>query len=119
MGTHYCSEAFELITTTDDQVTSQRISDQLVQSRRTPCVKIYPGCLSRYFWNGSWHEATEYVIVTLALAPDLEQLTAIIKSVHNYTNPEIVARQLKILSSDYADWIQATIVELGVDEHHD
>jgi uncharacterized protein involved in tolerance to divalent cations len=42
----------------------------------------------------------------------LEQLVSIIKSAHNYTNPEIIARRLTVLSSEYASWIHDSLAEL-------
>jgi periplasmic divalent cation tolerance protein len=101
------------MTTTDDESTSLRIRDRLIESGNTSCVKIYAGCQSRYFWEGAWRDATEYVITALTLTSELTHLTEAIRSAHNYVTPEIVARKLDALTSDYEQWVVATLDELG------
>jgi periplasmic divalent cation tolerance protein len=103
---------FELQTTTDELSTGLVIRDRLVQSNLTPCVKIQPGCQSAYFWDGAWRNAQEYVLTALVPEVHLDQLVSVVKSAHNYANPEIIARQLIVLSSDYATWIDVSLAEL-------
>jgi periplasmic divalent cation tolerance protein len=106
------SSIFEIQTTTDELSASLVIRDRLVESNLTPCVKIQPGCQSTYFWEGAWRNAQEHVLTALVPEAYLEQLVSIIKSAHNYTNPEIIARRLTVLSSEYASWIHDSLAEL-------
>ncbi|WP_298344115.1 divalent cation tolerance protein CutA [Ferrimicrobium sp.] len=103
---------FEVQTTTDEATVSLALRDQLVASNLTPCVKIQAGCQSKYYWNGSWQNADEYVITALTLETHLGHLVSIIKSAHNYVNPEVIARPIVVLSKEYADWVQDVLLEL-------
>ena len=103
---------FEVQTTTDEASVSLMLRDQLVASNLTPCVKILAGSQSKYYWNGGWQNADEYVITALTLEPHLDRLASIIKSAHNYVNPEIIARPIVVLSKEYADWVWDVLVEL-------
>ncbi|WP_298210873.1 divalent cation tolerance protein CutA [Ferrimicrobium sp.] len=108
---------FEMQTTTDEASVSLSLRDQLVASRLTPCVKIQAGCQSTYYWGGGWQSADEYVITALTLEAHLAQLVAIIKSAHNYVNPEIVARKIVVLSKEYASWLDSALAELQAVSH--
>jgi periplasmic divalent cation tolerance protein len=105
-------QVFELQTTTDEAESCYQIRDRLVSSGLTPCVKIQPGCESTYYWHSAWQTSQEFVITTLTCETHVDQLASIIRSAHNYENPEIIARQLSILSKDYADWLTTTLMEL-------
>lgn len=93
-----------VITTTDDQKTSQSISDYLLENKLSPCVQIINQVESNYIWKGKTNKNDEYLILIKCKNEKLEQISSYIENNHNYETPEIIAVDIDILNNSYKDW---------------
>jgi periplasmic divalent cation tolerance protein len=101
--------------TVDTQLTAQKIAEKLLTEHKAACVNIIPKVKSHYWWQGKIESADELMLVVktrAALLPDVEKL---VKSLHPYTVPEIIAIPIIGGNQDYLDWIEKeTIVKSSI-----
>jgi periplasmic divalent cation tolerance protein len=85
-----------------------RIATALVDGRFAACVNIVPGVRSLFFWEGKTQNETETLLIAKSRLPLLEQLIMLVKSLHSYTVPEIIALPIIGGSADYLSWLRET-----------
>jgi periplasmic divalent cation tolerance protein len=83
-----------------------KIADALLKERLAACVNIVPGLKSKFWWTGKIHTAEESLLVVKTKKSVLRELIKKVKSVHQYTNPEIIALPIIGGSKDFTKWIE-------------
>ena len=96
----------EVITTCDSKSEAEKIAEELVGRRACACVQITGPGLSIYRWKGRVERSEEWYCRAKTSAGLLKETEKIIKSLHSYELPEIVARPLIGGSTDYLSWIE-------------
>lgn len=79
----------------------------LIERRAAACVNVLGACTSVYRWQGKTEEAEEvpvFIKTTDAAYPALER---VIRELHPYELPEIVAVPLSRGLPGYLDWVIA------------
>ncbi len=97
-------EAVQVQTTTEREADARRIGRAAVERRLAACAQIVP-IGSIYRWKGDVVEAAEWLCLLKTrreLYPRVEEL---IRSLHPYEEPEIVAVPISDGSRGYLDWI--------------
>ena len=98
-----------IFSTCPDRESAERLARALVEQRVAACVNILPGIRSLYRWQGKLESAEELLLLIKSneLAyPEAEQL---IRRLHPYELPEIVAVPVGNGLPAYLDWISETI----------
>ena len=67
------------------------IGRRLVEARLAACANILPGMESIYHWQGKIETAQETVLIAKTRAVLVDQLTAMVKQLHSYDCPCVVA----------------------------
>jgi periplasmic divalent cation tolerance protein len=93
-----------LITTGTDKE-AQRIADVLLKHRRAACVNIVPTVSSWFWWEGKIESDRECLLIVKTKASALEELVSLVREVHSYDVPEIIALPILGGNPDYLDWI--------------
>lgn len=81
------------------------IATALVQGRKAACVNIIPGVQSLFRWQGKPEKAEECLLLVKTRASQVPEIVTLVKALHSYTVPEIIAMPIVAGSQDYLDWI--------------
>jgi len=89
---------------------ARKISGQLLRKRLVACASILPKIESKFWWKGKLDSAREILVTMKTVRSNFKKIEALIKSLHSYEVPEIIAVPIVAGSRDYLDWISRTIV---------
>ena len=73
--------------------------------KKAACVNIIPGVRSLFWWEGKVEEADEHLLIVKTRAALFPEVTRIVKSLHSYDVPEIIALPITDGNQDYLDWL--------------
>ncbi|HWG37364.1 MAG TPA: divalent-cation tolerance protein CutA [Terriglobales bacterium] len=82
-----------------------RVADALLERRLVACASIGAPVASRYWWESKLDEAQEVPLTLKTIRANFAAVESVVRSLHSYTTPEIVAFAAAEISSDYADWL--------------
>ena len=88
--------------TSDD---GRKIARALVREKLAACVNILPEIRSIYTWEGEVCEDDEVLLIIKTRGEIFETLSALVKEVHPYDLPEVIAVSLTAGAADYLNWI--------------
>jgi len=92
------------VTMKDDQEAAA-IGRRLLEEKLIACANTVKGIKSAFWWEGKIDNADETLLIlktTLELFPKIEKL---VKSLHSYDVPEIIALPIVAGNEDYLDWM--------------
>jgi len=101
------SDFMQVVTTTDDEESAQRLARGIIAARLAACVQIVGPIKSLYWWQSELEEAREWQLVIKTKSDHLTELEAHIKENHSYDTPEITGTVITWGSREYLDWISA------------
>ena len=84
---------------------AQRISRVLLEQRKVACVNIVPGVSSFFWWQDKIDSAQESLLIVKTKASQLNELVRLVKELHSYDVPEIIAMPIVGGNQDYLKWI--------------
>ena len=90
---------------------AQKIAGLLLERRKVACVNILPGVSSSYWWKGKLESASESLLIIKSKASLSDEIVKLVKSVHSYQVPEIIALPIIGGNPDYLAWIGAEVRE--------
>jgi periplasmic divalent cation tolerance protein len=109
------TDYLQIFTTVEHKEDAEKIAKILVEKRIAACVQII-GPLTSYFqWQGKLDSAQEYLCVIKSRNDLFPELEAVIKSLHPYEVPEILATPITHGGKDYLNWL-ADELESGYPE---
>jgi len=91
--------------TTDSAEEAGRISELLLSKRKAACVNIVPRVDSQFWWQGKLDSARENLLIVKTKASVLPEVIELVKRVHSYSVPEIIALPIIDGSDDYLKWL--------------
>jgi periplasmic divalent cation tolerance protein len=99
----------QVITTTANKEDAAKIAAALVEKRLAACVQIVGPVHSIYRWEGKVEQAEEWQCL-IKSRPDLFfAVEQVIKNIHPYEIPEIIALTIVAGSADYLQWLRDEI----------
>lgn len=98
-----------ILVTAGNKKEAQGIARSLINSKLAACVNIVDKVDSLFFWEGKIDRAKEYLLIIKSKKEKLTKITKLVKSLHSYKVPEIIA--LPIIAGDkpYLRWIDASL----------
>jgi len=93
-----------VITTTETEEESRRIAEAILNARLGACVQIFP-IESIYRWEGKVEQAREYRLEIKTRFDRYPKIETLIRNLHSYEIPEILAIPVSGGSSSYLRWI--------------
>ncbi|MFQ6090795.1 MAG: divalent-cation tolerance protein CutA [Candidatus Bipolaricaulia bacterium] len=100
------AEFIQVITTIDLEERAAEIAQRLLEGRLAACVQVLGPVRSRYRWEGKIEEAEEWLCLIKARAADYSKIESLIKELHPYEVPEILAMPITAGNPQYLDWLR-------------
>lgn len=82
-----------------------QIGRALVEDRLAACANVVGPIRSIYRWEGAVEDAEEHLLVIKARAEDFAALEALVRELHGYDVPEVIALPLRAGSEPYLAWL--------------
>jgi len=105
--THY----IQVLTTTATKADAQAIATAVVGKRLAACAQVIGPIISTYWWQGQIEMAEEWLCVMKSRQDLYEELERVIRQVHPYDVPEILAVPVVLGSQDYLEWMDRELVQ--------
>jgi periplasmic divalent cation tolerance protein len=103
------TDYIQVMTTIEDRNDAEKIAKYLVEKRLAACVQVL-GPLSSYFhWQGKLDMANEYLCLIKSRNDLFHELETVIKDMHPYEVPEILAVPIEKGSIEYLEWMAAEL----------
>ena len=89
---------------------SRRIAKSLVSRRLAACVQEVGGFVrSTYRWKGKVESAKEILLLIKTTRRRFSAVTGLVRRLHSYELPEIIALDIRAGSPDYLRWIANSV----------
>ena len=96
-----------LITSTIEEAPS--VAEALLTQRKAACVNILPAVSSLFWWQGRLDSAQENLLVVKTKASLLNEVVELVKELHSYDVPEVIALPIIGGNKDYLEWIDKEV----------
>jgi len=83
------------------------IADSLVSQKLAACVNVIKGVESVYQWQGKIERDNEILLIIKTRQSLFSQVEQVIKELHDYELPEIIAVSIETGEKNYLNWIQS------------
>ena len=93
--------------TAPSRAEAETIGRAAVEARLAASVNIVPAVASFYWWEGALREGSEAMLWAKTRADLVEPLTAMVKALHSYACPCVVAFPITGGNAHYLAWIDA------------
>ncbi len=94
-----------VLTATNSKDEAQSIADALVRGRLAASVNVIGPMTSTYWWQGKVVTAEEWLCVVKTQKSCYEELEKLIKGIHSYEVPGVIALPVATGSEKYLEWI--------------
>lgn len=95
-----------VMTTCDKKEVAEAIVERVLENRLAACVQVTGPFESSYWWDQSISVDLEYQIQMKSEKSLFLLLSEVIKTVHSYEIPEIVATEICAIDEDYLLWMK-------------
>ena len=96
----------EVVTTTAEKADAQRIAAALVDRRLAACVQVGGPIESTYRWEGRTQVGAEWVCTIKTRLESYRQVEAVLRDLHPYDEPQIIALPVVAGSAGYLQWVR-------------
>jgi periplasmic divalent cation tolerance protein len=100
------SKFIQILFTINSEEKANKITKKLLEKRAASCVQIIGPTISSYWWENKIQQAIEWVCLAKSKAENFEKIESIIKSLHPFKVPDIIAIPISTGNRDYLRWIQ-------------
>jgi periplasmic divalent cation tolerance protein len=108
-------DAIVVLMTAGSREEAARLADILVVARLAACVQILPEIESVYHWKGNVERAAEILLLAKTTETNFAALEAMVRSLHSYETPEIIALPVTAASAPYLEWLLANVLPQSKD----
>jgi periplasmic divalent cation tolerance protein len=98
-----------VLTTADSEDEARKIARALVERKLAACVNIVPQIESIYRWKDEVEEGREWLLLIKTTSAGFNRVREAIAELHSYDLPECICLEIEDGSSEYLDWIQASV----------
>ena len=96
-----------MITTTTGLI--EQISKVLLEQKKAACVNIIARVNSLFWWEDKIDSEQESLLIVKTKASLLPEIVNLVKKVHSYDVPEIIALPIIGGNPDYFEWIEESV----------
>jgi len=95
--------------TTATEEEARRIANLLLSQRKAACVNIVPMINSLFWWQDKLDSAQESLLIVKTKASVLNEIVSLVREIHSYDIPEIIALPIIGGNRDYLEWIDKEV----------
>lgn len=88
---------------------AKKIAKALLEQKLAACVNIIKDAESMYFWQGKICNDNEVLLMIKSKQSYFKKIAKLVKDIHSYVTPEIIALPIADGSSDYLQWIDDSL----------
>jgi len=88
---------------------AKRIGDKLVREKVAACINIVSQINSMFWWGKKVTVESESLLIVKTTRNKLEKIINIVKALHSYTVPEIIALPIIDGNEEYLKWIGESV----------
>ena len=99
----------EITTTTADKKDADNISREILNNKLAACVQIEGPIKSIYWWKDNLEESEEWLCRIKTKKALFNQIESVIKKMHPYELPEIIAKEILAGSKEYLEWMDNVV----------
>ena len=100
-----------IFTTASSEKEARSIAELLLEQRKAACINIVSGIDSKFWWKGKIDSSRESLLIIKTRASMFREIIKLVKTVHSYEVPEIIALPIIGGNDDYLDWIDTEVTE--------
>ena len=101
------SGCIQITTLTGSRDEADQIAARLVADRLAACVQVMGPVSSTYHWQDQLEQSEEWLCSVKTVAERFAAVAAVIRELHSYQLPEIIATPIVAGSPEYLAWVQA------------
>ena len=90
---------------------AQNIANVLLEQKKAACVNIISGVNSKFWWKGKIDSSRETLLVVKTRASMFTKIIELVRTVHSYEIPEIIALPIIDGNDDYLKWLDTEVKE--------
>jgi periplasmic divalent cation tolerance protein len=94
-----------VLITAGSEEEAHKIAALLVRDKKAACVNSVPGVDSLFRWKGKIDSARENLLLVKTRESLLSEIIGLVKQVHSYELPEIIALPIIGGSEEYLKWL--------------
>jgi len=94
-----------VLITAGSEEEAHKIAESLVNGKKAACVNIVPRVDSLFRWEGKLDSARESLLLVKTKASLFSEIVEMVKRMHSYEVPEIIALPIIAGSEDYLKWL--------------
>ena len=94
-----------ILITSDSIEETDHIARVLLEKKKVACVNIVRGIDSYFWWEGKVDSARENLLIAKTRASLLPEVVALVRKIHSYDVPEVIALPIIGGNQDYLEWI--------------
>ena len=98
-----------VLVTTSSGEEAHKIANRLLSERKAACVNIIPGVSSFFWWDKKVGSARETLLIIKSRKKLLDDVIELVKKLHSYEVPEILALPIVGGNPDYLDWLDKEV----------
>jgi periplasmic divalent cation tolerance protein len=98
-----------VLVTTASKQEAEKIAQHLLNDRLIACCNIIGPVTSFFHWSGKDERAEEHLVLMKSRSDLFDRLTEVVKIVHSYEVPEILALPIVAGSRTYLDWLASCL----------
>jgi len=96
-----------VLITASSEEEAHKIADALVTGKKAACVNIVPRVDSLFCWQDKIESARESLLLVKTRASLFPEIVSLVKEIHSYEVPEIIAVPIVAGSEDYLNWLDS------------
>lgn len=94
---------------------ANKIKKVLLEERKVACVNLIPGVDSFFWWKGKIDSSLEVLLLAKTKKKMLKEIITLVKRIHSYEVPEIIALPIIGGNKNYLKWIEREVLGEGED----
>lgn len=103
------TDYIQVLTAAGSEEEAERISAALIDQGLAACVQVVGPISSHYRWRGKVEQEQEWLCLVKTEASRYDKLEAVIRELHSYEEPEIVATPIVAGSAGYLAWLSESL----------
>lgn len=101
------NEVLLVLTNLPDRDAAMQLANALIEEKAAACVNVLGACTSVYRWQGTVENAQEIPLLIKTTVARYAALEALIRRLHPYELPEIIAVPVARGLPGYLQWVAA------------